>query len=129
MYGMRFRLAAGTALATAVVLGALAVNAISASTVKKVTAPTKITVSAGEFYFTLSKKSIPKPGTVVFTVINKGQIAHDFSVQALHKTTKLLQPGQKVTLTVTFKKKGSFYYLCTVPRHAQQGMAGSFIVK
>jgi uncharacterized cupredoxin-like copper-binding protein len=126
---MRFRLAAGTALVAVVVLGALAVNAISASAVKNVTAPTRITVSAGEFYFTLSKKSIPKPGTVIFTVINKGQIAHDFSVQALHKTTKLLQPKQKVTLTVTFKKKGSFYYLCTVPRHAQEGMAGSFIVK
>jgi uncharacterized cupredoxin-like copper-binding protein len=30
---------------------------------------------------------------------------------------------------VRFAKAGSFYYLCTVPRHAQEGMAGSFIVK
>ena len=129
IYGMRFRLAAGAAVATTVVLGALAVNAMSASAVKQTTAPTKISVSAGEFYFTLSKKSITKPGTVVFTVTNKGQIAHDFSFQTLHKTTKMLQPGQKTTLTVKFTKKGSFYFLCTVPRHAEQGMAGNFIVK
>jgi uncharacterized cupredoxin-like copper-binding protein len=126
---MRVRLTAVSALVAAVVLGVLAVNAFSASTVKTATAPTKISVSAGEFYFTLSKKSIPKPGTVVFTVTNKGQIAHDFSFQTLHKTTKLLQPGQKTTLTVKFTKKGSFYYICTVPRHAEQGMSGNFIVK
>lgn len=125
---MRTRLAAGVAL-IAVLLGALSATALAGHARTNATAPTKITVSAGEFYFTLSKKSIPKPGTVIFTVINKGKIAHDFEIQALHKITKLLQPGQKQTLTVKFAKKGAFYYLCTVPRHAEQGMAGSFIVK
>jgi len=92
-------------------------------------APTKITVKAGEFYFKLSETSIAKPGTVQFTVINEGTIAHDFEIQQLNKTTKLLQPKQKQVLTVTFTKAGSYYYLCTVPRHAQEGMAGNFTVK
>jgi uncharacterized cupredoxin-like copper-binding protein len=124
---MRVRLAGGVALVAAVLLGALSGNANPAV---KATVPTySVTVSAGEFYFTLSKKSIPKPGKVNFTVINKGTIAHDFEIQALHKKTRLLQPHQKQVLMVTFSKKGSYYYLCTVPRHAQEGMAGSFIVK
>lgn len=130
--GMRLRLAGGTALLAAVVVGMLATTAFSAPTAvktSKVIAPTKITVSAYEFYFKFSKTSIKKPGTVVFTVINRGKIAHDFVFPTLKKSTRMLQPGQKQLLTVKFKKKGSFYYLCTVPRHAQEGMAGSFKVK
>jgi uncharacterized cupredoxin-like copper-binding protein len=91
--------------------------------------PVAITVKAGEFYFTLSKASIPKPETVAFTVINEGTITHDFSIPSLKKTTKMLAPHQKQVLTVKFTKKGSYYYECLVPRHAQEGMAGSFTVK
>jgi uncharacterized cupredoxin-like copper-binding protein len=28
-----------------------------------------------------------------------------------------------------FKKTGRFPYICSVPRHAEQGMAGSYLVK
>jgi uncharacterized cupredoxin-like copper-binding protein len=128
---MRVRLAIGLVVAVAVALvvgtGTGSAAPSSGSAAPK---PVKITVTAGEFYFKMTKASISKPGTVIFTVINKGTIAHDFVFQApgLHKGTKLLQPKQKTTLTVKFTKKGSFYYLCTVPRHAQEGMAGSFKV-
>jgi uncharacterized cupredoxin-like copper-binding protein len=30
---------------------------------------------------------------------------------------------------VSFTKKGSFPYLCTVPGHAQAGMKGTFVVR
>ena len=127
MRRMRVLLAVGLALGLTT---ALVVGTGSASATRSVTAkPVAITVSAYEFYFTLSKSSIPKTGTVAFTVINKGTIVHDFSIPSLHKTTKMLQPHQKQVLTVTFTKKGSFYYECLVPRHAQEGMAGSFTVK
>jgi uncharacterized cupredoxin-like copper-binding protein len=129
MNGMKLRLAGVAALAMTVLVGMLATNALSASSSRTIALPTKITVTAGEFYFTLSKKSITKPGIVIFSVVNKGKIAHDFSIPSLHKSTRLLQPGSKQLLTVRFAKAGSFYYLCTVPRHAQEGMAGSFIVK
>jgi uncharacterized cupredoxin-like copper-binding protein len=124
----------GNRLVLGVVLPCLAfllvgLGAASAAPSAAPAAPVKITVLAGEFYFKLSKTSIPKPGTVQFTVINQGTIAHDFEIQALNKTTKLLQPKQKQVLTVTFTKAGSYYYLCTVPRHAQEGMAGNFTVK
>jgi uncharacterized cupredoxin-like copper-binding protein len=85
-----------------------------------------VTVTAAkpsEFHFTLSKKSAPL-GTVTFKVTNKGNLPHDFKI-AGHKT-KLLSPGQSQSLKITFKKKGSYPYLCTVTGHAAAGMKGTF---
>lgn len=82
---------------------------------------TKITVTAKEFSFKLSKRKVPL-GTVVFTVVNKGKISHDFKISG--KKTKTLNPGQKATLRVVFKKKGRFAYVCTLPGHARLGMKG-----
>ena len=87
---------------------------------------TTVTVTAGkpaEFRFTLSKKSAPL-GTVTFKVTNKAALPHDFKING-HKT-KLLVPGQSQTLKITFKKKGSYPYLCTVTGHAAAGMKGIF---
>lgn len=123
----RMRVVIAAAVASALVATLLV--GVGAASAASTPAPVKVTVQAGEFYFKLSKTSIPKPGTVEFTVINKGTIAHDFEIQALNKVTKLLQPKQKQVLTVKFTKPGSYYYLCTVPRHAQEGMAGTFLVK
>ena len=82
---------------------------------------TKVTVTAKEFSFKLSKRKVPK-GVVVFTVINKGKISHDFKIAG--KKTKTLNPGKKATLRVVFKKKGRFAYVCTLPGHARLGMKG-----
>ena len=87
---------------------------------------TTVTVTAGkpaEFRFTLSKKSAPL-GTVTFKVTNKAALPHDFKING-HKTT-LLTPGQTKSLKVTFTKKGSYPYLCTVTGHAAAGMKGIF---
>ena len=80
-----------------------------------------VTVTAKEFKFVLSSKSVPK-GAVTFTVVNKGKLAHDFKINS--KKTPLIQPGKKATLKVTFAKAGSYRYLCTVPGHANFGMKG-----
>lgn len=79
----------------------------------------------GVFEFVLSKKAVPR-GTVVFTLVNRGQIAHDFSIDG--KKSKLYQPGRKGTFTVVFQKAGRYPYKCTVPGHAQAGMKGVLIV-
>jgi uncharacterized cupredoxin-like copper-binding protein len=84
-------------------------------------------VQAGEFFFKLSKSSITKPGTVVFTVKNVGHIAHDFKIAG--KKTALIQPGKSATLKVVFKKAEKLTYLCTVPGHAANGMEGRFTVR
>jgi uncharacterized cupredoxin-like copper-binding protein len=84
-------------------------------------ATSRVTVVAKEFKFTLSKRSVPI-GTVIFTVVNKGKITHNFKIAG--KTTRKLNPGQKATLKVKFTKKGRYAYLCTIPGHAKLGMKG-----
>ena len=89
-------------------------------------ATTHITVAASEFKFVFSKRSIPAVGTVIFTVVNKGKISHDFKIGG--KKTKTLNPGQSATLSVKFTKKGHYAYVCTIPGHAGAGMKGTFSV-
>jgi uncharacterized cupredoxin-like copper-binding protein len=88
---------------------------------------TTIHVGEKEFSITLSAKSIAKPGKVTFVVKNNGREAHDFSING--KTTPLFQPGKTQKLGVSFKKKGKYRYLCTVPGHAAAGMRGVFTVR
>ncbi len=82
-----------------------------------------VNVAASEFKFVLSKKTA-RHGVVVFKVKNVGKIKHDFQIKG--RKTKLLSPGQSATLRVTFLRKGSYPYKCTVTGHAAAGMKGVF---
>lgn len=93
-----------------------------ATTAKKLPT-TKVTVVATEYHFALSKQYAPV-GTVIFNVVNKGQVSHNFLIAG--KITKTLNPGQSQTLKVVFKKKGKFQYFCTILGHAKLGMKGTF---
>jgi plastocyanin len=84
---------------------------------------TRVTVKMVEYRFLLSVKKV-RTGTVVFTVINRGQLAHIFAIPRLHKITPLLQPGRRYTLRVRFRNPGRFDYNCPVGAHIQYGMAG-----
>ncbi len=88
---------------------------------------TKISVSAFEMGFKLSKTTVPH-GTVVFEVRNDGKLPHDFSLGSRGGGTPLLQPGQSATLTVAFAKPGKYTYICTVEGHAEGGMIGVLTV-
>ena len=88
-------------------------------------AATTVTVVATEFKFKLSRSTV-KHGAVTFKVENKGHIAHDFKIDG--KKTGLIHPGKSVTLKVTFKKAGTYPYLCTVIGHAAAGMKGTLKV-
>ena len=88
---------------------------------------TRVTVKMYEYRFALSVRKV-RTGTVIFTIVNKGQLAHDFAVEKLQKTSALVQPGGHTTLRVTFRKAGSYYYLCTVGAHVQYGMHGNLRV-
>jgi uncharacterized cupredoxin-like copper-binding protein len=80
-----------------------------------------VTVGATEFHFTLSATTVHR-GTVMFMVTNNGGIPHNFRIN--NQQTPNITPGSSVTLKVTFKKPGSYYYLCTIPGHAAAGMMG-----
>jgi plastocyanin len=114
-------LAAGVALAAAVAPAAPAQSRTAHATV------TRVTVKMYEYRFALSVRRV-RAGTVIFSIVNKGQLAHDFGIERLQKTSALVQPGGHTTLRVTFRKPGSYYYLCTVGAHVQYGMHGNLTV-
>jgi mono/diheme cytochrome c family protein len=94
----------------------------AASSSAAVAKTTKVTVTATEFKFKLSRTKIPT-GTVVFTVVNKGKVAHDFKIAG--KKTAKIAPGKSAKLTVKFSKGGRKGYICTLPGHAAAGMKGT----
>jgi uncharacterized cupredoxin-like copper-binding protein len=109
-----------------VAITALALVQFASARTDRQTATT-VQVKGGEFFFTLSTKSIAKPGKVTFVFKNVGHMQHDFRISG--KTTPLIQPGKTANLVVTFTKKGKYSYLCTVPGHAAAGMKGVFTVR
>ena len=112
-------------LATAIASLSL-VQLASARTVRPAVTKT-VHVKGGEFFFRLSTKSIARPGKVTFAFKNVGHVAHDFKIN--RKVTPLIAPGKTAKLVVTFRKKGKYTYLCTVPGHAAAGMKGVFTVR
>ena len=89
-------------------LGACLAGAVAASSPAPAatSATTKVTVGMVEYRFKLSLKTV-HTGTVIFTVINQGQVPHIFDIQRLQKVTPLLQPRQRYTLRVKFTKTGA----------------------
>jgi uncharacterized cupredoxin-like copper-binding protein len=113
--------------AVALAMLALAVLASVHTVAPASAASTTIRVSEKEFSIKLSEKSLARPGTVKFEVKNAGKMAHNFRING--KQTRLIQPGKTGSLTVSFKKKASYHYICAVPGHAALGMKGVFTVR
>ena len=113
--------------AVALAMLALALLASAHTVAQASAASTTIRVSEKEFSIKLSKGSLTKPGTVTFEVKNAGKIAHNFKING--KQTRMIQPGKTARLTVTFKKKASYHYICAVPGHAALGMKGVLTVR
>ena len=79
---------------------------------------------------------------VTVTTINAGKSFHAFGVvsdpddfnsvifdSAIAAATNPLKPGESGSVTFLAGAPGTYYYICTVPGHALQGMKGSFIVE
>ena len=100
-------------------------GAQSPATQQRAALITKVNVAASEFKFVLNKKTAGR-GVVIFKVTNVGKISHDFKIK--NRKTRILSHGQSATLRVTFLRKGSYPYSCTVPGHAAAGMKGVFTI-
>ena len=79
---------------------------------------------------------------VTITTNNVGKSFHAFGVvsnpddfnsvifdSAIAAATNPLKPGESGSVTFLAGAPGTYYYICTVPGHALQGMQGSFIVE
>lgn len=111
------------------VLVVLVVAGFAAALVPARAAPlatTTVKVTLLEMKFVMTKKTVPH-GKVVFKVTNKGKLPHDFKIA--RKKTPVLAPGKSATLAVTFRKAGSYPFVCTVPGHAAAGMKGVLKVR
>jgi glucose/arabinose dehydrogenase len=116
------RLAKGLVAGSVVLLGAVVLaGAAAPATARTFT----ISVDARDFAFSLSRRSVPAGSTVRFVLRNRGTAPHDFVV-AGKKRTRVLQPGQRQTIAVSFPRKGTFRFLCSVSGHARLGMKGAF---
>jgi uncharacterized cupredoxin-like copper-binding protein len=117
-------------------LAALVLVAVPTALAKPARTTATVTVTAGkpaEFGFKLSTKTV-KHGAVTFSVTNGGAIPHTFKIcskatttaanTCSGKSTPMITPGQKATLSFTFAKAGTYEYLCTIAGHAAGGMKG-----
>jgi nitrite reductase (NO-forming) len=79
---------------------------------------------------------------VTFSAVNAGKSFHAFGIasdpenfnnilwnSAIASPNNPLKPGESGSVTFTAGAPGTYYYICTVPGHALQGMQGLFIVE
>jgi uncharacterized cupredoxin-like copper-binding protein len=86
---------------------------------------TTVEVTAQDFSFTLSRKTVPH-GRVTFVIKNSGHADHDFAIAGAR--SKTIGPGDTTTLTVTLGR-GRAPYRCTVDSHGELGMKGVLQVR
>jgi plastocyanin len=109
--------------------GLLALTAGAASGGERAGGAVTITVTAGkpsEYGFRLSRSTIA-PGPVVFKVVNRGKVGHDFAIAG--KRTRVLSPGQTANLTVRLTKARDYAYASSVRGQAAHGMRGVVTVR
>ncbi|MSV26251.1 MAG: hypothetical protein EXS75_01375 [Nitrosarchaeum sp.] len=79
---------------------------------------------------------------ITFSAANVGKSYHAFGIvsdpenynnilwnSAIASASNPLKPGQSGSVTFIAGAPGTYYYVCTVPGHALQGMKGSFVVE
>jgi plastocyanin len=96
------------------------------------TFPTRVQVTAKEFYFLLAPGRTVKSGKAVVQFVNYGQDPHDLLVQR-NGTTKVyrvptVQPGDHFDLSLTLTP-GKYTLWCGIANHAALGMKTTLIVK
>ncbi|MGI8484562.1 MAG: cupredoxin domain-containing protein [Thermomicrobiales bacterium] len=91
-------------------------------------APTTAEIHTEDIKFDKTELTIAANTDVKITVNNKGVLQHDFHVDKLNITSKLLNSGETDTVTIN-AKPGEYDYWCTVPGHKEAGMVGKLFVK
>lgn len=100
----------------------------TASTTKAVAAAaTTAQVELTEF--TITPKTVEVSGGGTLTVVNKGTLQHNLSVEnQAGVETPLIDAGKSATLDISSLKEGSYTIICTVPGHAAAGMTAQLHV-
>jgi plastocyanin len=114
---------------TVAVAGALLILGVAPAAGGHRAGAVTITVTAGkpsEYGFKLSRSAVPL-GPVVFQVVNRGKVKHNFAIAG--KTTPVLTPGKSAKLTVVFTKAGPYSYSSSLRGQSANGMKGVVAVR
>lgn len=112
---------------------------------------TDITVEMTDFAYSPSSITVPAGEPVTLTVKNIGNVEHDFVVEKIDATTKVIQDsgsnahhahgeeqnydlhisaaaGESSVLQLTVSEPGTYKVFCTVEGHEEAGMIGELTV-
>jgi len=89
---------------------------------------TEVQIYTEDIKFDPKELTIPANTDVKIKVTNKGVLQHDFHVDKLNITSKLLNGGESDTVTIN-APAGTYEFWCTVPGHKEAGMVGTLTVK
>jgi uncharacterized cupredoxin-like copper-binding protein len=88
-----------------------------------------VTVEMREFRFIPSRIMVDR-GRVTFDVQNRGEIPHVFQIIGAGIDTHIaLLPGGATALDVALTTPGEYTLICPIPRHSEEGMHGSLVVR
>jgi len=112
---------------------------------------TELTVEMSDFAYSPSSITLPAGQPVILTLNNKGNIEHDFVVEAIDAMTEVIQdngsnahhahgaeqnyalhvsarPGETSIVQLTVAEPGTYKIICSVQGHKEAGMIGELIV-
>lgn len=85
-------------------------------------------VTATEFSFSPDELTVEVGEPVNLTLINTGDLSHDLVIPDLG-VHLAASPGRQATAGIEIEEAGSYRFLCSLPGHAEAGMAGLLTVK
>lgn len=108
--------------------------------------PQEVRVEASEFRFTIDRSTLEAGRPVVLTILNRGKIQHEFASALFSgNDTEIeldgvtvggkgieeieLAPGKSVKVKFIPQRRGEIDFICDLPGHRKQGMAGTISIQ
>ena len=91
-------------------------------------APAALVIEASEFKYVPPEITIPSAGSTTFSLVNKGVVEHDFTIDELDDFQIAVAIGETAEGTLTDVAPGTYKFYCTVPGHEVNGMVGELVV-
>ena len=88
-----------------------------------------LVVEASEFKFVSPDLTIGSEGSTTITLVNKGTVEHDFTIDELESIQIAVAVGETGEGTLTDPATGTYEFYCTVPGHKAAGMFGTIVIE
>ncbi len=88
----------------------------------------QIAIAASSFRFSPPDLTLEAGEWVVVTFTNDDPVVHDWMVDGIANVDVPARPGQTAKLRFVIDAPGTYEILCSIPGHAEAGMAGTLVV-